>query len=78
MPQLGMSQRDTTLAALRRAQARLDQLIAGYELGPRNQAHVDAFEEQAQQIGAMIVAAFRAPQRGPVVTPGRRGGVWVR
>lgn len=78
MPQLGMSPRDTTLAALRRAQARLDQLIAGYELGPRNQAHVDEFEDLAQQIGAMIVDAFRAPQRGPVVTPGRRGGVWVR
>ncbi|WP_125458904.1 hypothetical protein [Sphingomonas koreensis] len=77
MPQPLLSPRDRMVAALRREQAALDELIAETELGPRNQGHFDALEERAQSIGSNIVGAFRRPQPGPKVTPGRNGGVWV-
>lgn len=78
MPQPILSPRDRTVAALRLEQAALDELIAEMELGPRNSAHYDALEEKAQSIGGNIVGAFRRPQRGPEVIPGRNGGIWVR
>lgn len=77
MPQSDLSPRERMLAALRRSQASLDELLAETELGPRNHNHYDALEERAQVIAAEIVSAFRKPQPGPVVKAGRNGGVWV-
>jgi len=51
--------RPTVVQLLRTESARLDTLIAEFDIGPRDQSQFDALEECGQGIASGIRAAFR-------------------
>lgn len=65
-------------AQLLRASDELDSLIGAMELGPRNQAAFDDFEERAQRIAQRIVIAFRGANARPtrLLKREKSGGCW--